>query len=74
MFHKDLACTQTLFYFFFVLFEDIGERASKTSAERQKEFSSCPTTTPLRWRSINPLPSIFYHPRSTDFEEKKKGL
>ena len=45
---------------------------SKTSAEREKKFSSSPTTTPLRWRSINPLPSIFYHPRSTDFEEKKK--
>ena len=33
-----------------------------------------PTTTPLRWRSINPLRFIFYHPRSTDFEEKIEGL
>ena len=31
---------------------------------------SSPTTTLLRWRSINPLWFIFYHPRSTDFEEK----
>ena len=45
------------------------ERA-RTSAEGEKEKS--PTTIPLRWRSINPLRFIFYHP--TDFEEKIEGL
>ena len=37
-------------------------------------FSSSPTTTPLHWRSINPLRFIFYHLRLTDFEEKIEGL
>ena len=32
-----------------------------------------PTTTPLRWLLINPLRFIFYHPRSTDFEENIGG-
>ena len=31
-------------------------------------------STPLRWRSINPTWFIFYHARSTDFEEKIEGL
>ena len=29
-----------------------------------------PSTTPLCWRSINPLWFTFYHTRSTDFKEK----
>ena len=33
-----------------------------------------PTPTLLRWRSINPPRFFFYHPRSTDFEEKIEGL
>ena len=33
-----------------------------------------PNPTPLRWRSINPLRFIFYHARSTVFEEKIDGL
>ena len=37
-------------------------------------LSSSPTTTPLRWWSINLLQFIFYHSRSTDFEEKIEGL
>ena len=37
-------------------------------------LSSSPTTTPSRWWSINPLQFIFYHSRSTDFEEKIEGL
>ena len=37
---------------------------SKTSA------SEANPRTLLRWRSINPLWFIFYHPSSTDFEEK----
>ena len=35
--------------------------------------ASSPTTNPLRWRSINLLRFTFYHPRSTDFKEKKRG-
>ena len=31
-------------------------------------------STPLRWRSINSPWFIFYHARSTDFEEKIEGL
>ena len=59
--------------FFFFSFRAV-ERA-KTSSEREKEktkrlFSSSPTTTPLRRRSINPPRFIFHHVRSTDFEEK----
>ena len=55
-----------------VLFENNGERSerARTSAEGDKEKS--PTTIPLRWRSINALRFIFYHP--TDFEEKIEGL
>ena len=55
-----------------VLFENNGERSerARTSAEGDKEKS--PTTIPLRWRSINPLRFIFYHP--TDFEKKIEGL
>ena len=33
-----------------------------------------PTPTPLRWRSINPPRLVFYHARSTYFEEKIEGL
>ena len=36
-------------------------------------FSSSPTPTPLRWRSINLPRFIFYHVCSTDFEEKIGG-
>ena len=41
---------------------------------KRKIFSSSPTPAPLRWRSINPPRFIFYHTRSTDFEEKIDGL
>ena len=37
-------------------------------------FSSALTTTPLRWRSINPPRFISYHARSMDFEENIEGL
>ena len=50
---------------------------AKLARENEREallFSSSPTTTPLHWRSINPLRFIFYHPRLTDFEEKIEGL
>ena len=40
----------------------------------RRKNSSSPITTPLCWRSINPLQFIFYHPRSTNFEEKIEGL
>ena len=75
----ELACTKTLFCFSIVLFENIGELASarervRSARKENKELSSSPTTTRLRWRSINPLRFMFYHPRSTDFEEKIEGL
>ena len=63
-----LACTETLFYFPFVLFENIGELASEASAERgvrstrlkniERLFFSSPTNTSLTWRSTNPLKKI----------------
>ena len=70
------------FIFLIVFFENIGERACEASAreragsarKKNKELSSSPTTTSLRWRSINPLRFIFYHPCSTDFEGKIEGL
>ena len=81
----NIACTQTLFFFLFVLFENIGGFASERASARERAqsarkknkerlFSSSLTPTPLRWRSINPLWFIFYHPRSTDFEEEIEGL
>ena len=79
-----VACTQTLFYFSSRSFRKHwrararSERA-RTSVDREKGeinflFSSSPTPTPLRWRSINPLRFIFYNARSTDFEEKIECL
>ena len=81
----NIACTQALFFFIiFVLFENIGGLASEASAReraqsarkknKERLFSSSLTPTPLRWRSINPLWFIFYHPRSTDFEEEIESL
>ena len=71
-----LACTQTLFIFLFVLLENVGERASKASAERKKEkyFLLLLLLLPLRWRSKNPQRFNFYHVCSADFEEKIEGL
>ena len=76
-----MACTQTLF-FLFVLFENIDSLASEASARERKIKNVYfllpsplpPTTTPLHWRSINPLWLIFHHPRSADFKEKIEGL
>ena len=66
-----IACTQTLLYFSFQKHRRAHERRrrARTSVEREKE-----KYTPLRWRSINLLRFIFYHPRSTYFEEKIEGL
>ena len=50
------------FIFLFFLLENIGVPEHKAS-----------TPTPLCWRSINPPQFIFYHERSTDFEEKVRG-
>ena len=70
-----LACTPMLFYFSFPSFlkhqrtRERSERARTTAeGEKEKKVSSSPTSTPLRWRSINPLLFIFYHLRLTDFE------
>ena len=77
-----LACTQTLLKFFLSFFlKTSGSEASaqeRAWSERKKNkerlFSYSPTTTPLHWQSINPLRFIFYHPCSTEFEEKIEGL
>ena len=69
----ELACTKTLFCFSYCSFRK--HRGARERARKEnKELSSSPTTTRLRWRSINPLRFMFYHPRSTDFEEKIEGL
>ena len=64
-----------------------GERKWRTLFFFTRQFvpSSCswrlpryflfpPPLPPLPWRWINPLWFIFYHPRSTDFEEKTESL
>ena len=63
-FAMSVACKQTLFYFSFRSFQKhqrARERSkrARTSAEREKEKErTSPTTTPLRWRSINP-PAVY---------------
>ena len=68
-----LACTQT-FYFSFVHHERRAWENEHGARERKNLFCSSSTTTSLHWRSINPPRFIFYHVRSTDFEEKIDGL
>ena len=51
-----------------------AREGARRARKKAKERSSSPTTTLLRWQSINPLQFIFYHPRSMDFEEKIEGL
>ena len=71
-----LACKQT-FYFSFHSFQKRWQaKRARRARKKNKEYVylSSPTTTPLRWQPINPLRFIFYHPRSTDFQEKKEGL
>ena len=68
-----------MFYFSFRFFQKHRVRMSareraRRARKKAKERSSSSTTTLLRWQSINPLRSIFYHPRSMDFEEKIEGL
>ena len=62
--------------FLFVLFENISEGA-RASAKREKEtpifFFPHPYSLALAVNKSSRL-FIFYHPRSTDFEEKKEGL
>ena len=61
-----LACTQTLFYFSFRSFRKhrrARERSGRGARSARKKnierlFFSSPTTTSLRWRSINPLKKI----------------
>ena len=52
----------------------VSSRAKRAREKEKLIFSSSLTNTLLRWRSINPLRFIFYHPGSTDFEEKIEGL
>ena len=69
------------FIFLFVLFKNIGELASELSAQERtrsarKKMSIFffPHHYPLALAVINPLRFTFYHPFSTDFEEKIEGL
>ena len=68
-----VACKKTLVYFSFRSFQK-HRRARERSERAIYKNTSSPTTTPLRWLSINPLWFIFYHPCSTDSEEKIEGV
>ena len=60
--------------FLFVLFKNIGERLSETS-ESQREARILPPPLPLALAvRKSPAVFVFYHARSTDFEEKIEGL
>ena len=81
-FNRSLYTDVVLFFFSFFLKTLVSSRAKRAcenergARERKINFlfSSSPTPTPFRWRSINPLRFIFYNARSTDFEEKIEGL
>ena len=68
------------FFFSFFWKLNIGEHAGEAresergTRERKKQiFSSSPNPCLLALASINPPQFIFYHARSTDFEEKIEG-
>ena len=69
--HVSLACTQTLFYFSFRSFRNIGEK-------KYSIFFSPHLYYLVLVVNKSPAVFIFYHPvyhaRSTDFEEKMEGL
>ena len=71
-----LACKQTFYFSFHSFQKRWWAKRARSARKKNKEYVylSSPTTTPLRWWSINPLRFIFYHPRSTDFEEKIERL
>ena len=50
-----LACTQTLFYFSFRSFRKHRRARSARKKNIERLLFSSPTTTSLRWRSINPF-------------------
>ena len=60
-----LACIQTLYMFYFRSFGKHRRARERGEHARKKN---------LRLRSVNPPRFIFYHARSTDFEEKIEGL
>ena len=49
-------------------------RARRARKKNKELFSSSPTPTALRWRSINLPRVLFFITRSTDLEEKMEGL
>ena len=67
----NVACKQRMFYFSFRPFQKHRRARENERGARERKI---PTTTLLRWRSINPLRFIFYHQGSTDFQEKIEGL
>ena len=72
-----LACTRSLhvhrrcFIFLLDLFENIGERENECGASI---FFFPPPYHPALAVNKSPAVFIFYHARSTDFEEKVEGL
>ena len=70
------------FIFIFVVFKNVGELVSKASAWKRagsarKKINYFLLPLPLppcAGGQFNPLRFIFYHPRSTDFEEKIEVL
>ena len=63
------------FIFLFVLFKNIGELASEVSARERTHHYPHHYHYPLAL-VVNKSPAvyIYYHPRSTDFEEELEGL
>ena len=60
--------------FLFVLFKNIGERLSETSeSQREARLLSPPLPLALAVRK-SPAVFVFYHARSTDFEENRGSV
>ena len=60
-------CIPSVFFF-------LHRNQSQKQLVHRRCFIFLLVPAPLHWRSINPLQLIFYHPRSTDFEEEIEGL
>ena len=79
--HSDVSLYTDVVTFFFSFFSSAREKLARENERGPRErkikndhiFSSSPNTTPLRWRSINLTRFIFYHARSTDYDEKIEG-
>ena len=73
--------THFIFKFFFLFSSALSLKKNLISTYHRSlytdvvlfSFSKTPASSRAK-RSINPLRYKFYHPRSTDFEEKTEGL